>query len=35
MVAIYVALIEKGKKTLEDVPETIREEVRKALEDAE
>lgn len=33
MVAIYVALIKKGKKTIEDVPETLREEVRKALGD--
>jgi len=33
MVKIYVDLIRKGKKTLEDVPERIREEVRKALEE--
>lgn len=32
MVQIYVALIKKGKKTLEDVPEVIREAVRAALE---
>lgn len=32
MVKIYVALIRKGVKTLDDVPATIREEVRKALE---
>lgn len=33
MVKIYVALIKKGIKTLDDVPAQIREEVRKALED--
>jgi hypothetical protein len=33
MVKIYVALIKKGVKTLDDVPATIREEVRKALEE--
>lgn len=33
MVKIYVALIKKGKKTIDDVPEQIREQVRKALED--
>lgn len=33
MVKIYVALIKKGVKTLDDVPVTIREEVRKALEE--
>jgi len=33
MVKIYVALIKKGLKTLDDVPEQIREEVRKALEE--
>lgn len=33
MVKIYVALIKKGIKTIDDVPETIREEVRKALEE--
>ena len=32
MVKIYVELIKKGKRTLEQVPESIREEVRKALE---
>ena len=32
MVKIYVALIRKGLKTIEDVPETIREAVRKELE---
>lgn len=35
MVAIYVALIRKGIKTIDDVPEVIREEVRKALAAAE
>lgn len=34
MVKIYVALIRKGLKQLEDVPETIREDVRAALEGA-
>lgn len=33
MVQVYVSLIKKGKKTLEQVPEVIREEVRKALEE--
>lgn len=33
MAKIYAALIRKGKKTIEDVPENIREEVRKLLED--
>jgi hypothetical protein len=33
MVKIYVALIRKGVKTLDDVPAKIREEVRKALEE--
>lgn len=32
MVKIYIALIRKGVKTLDDVPATIREEVKKALE---
>ena len=31
MVEIYVKLIMAGKKTVEDVPETIREAVKKAL----
>lgn len=35
MVKIYVALIKKGLKTIDDVPEQIREEVRKALEEEE
>ena len=33
MVAIYVILIKKGLKTIDQVPENIREEVRKALEE--
>lgn len=33
MVKIYVSLINKGLKQLEDVPEIIREQVREALED--
>lgn len=33
MVQVYVDLIKKGKKTIDDVPERIREHVRKALED--
>ena len=32
MVKIYVALIRKGLKTIDDVPEGIREAVRKELE---
>lgn len=35
MIQIYVALIKKGIKTIDDVPERIREAVRKALEDEE
>ena len=33
MVKIYVALIKKGLRTIDQVPEKIREEVRKALEE--
>lgn len=33
MVQVYVDLILNGKKTIDDVPERIREQVRKALED--
>ena len=33
MVQVYVDLILKGKKTIDDVPERIREQVRKVLED--
>ena len=32
MIAVYVALIKKGLKTIEQVPEKIREAVRKELE---
>lgn len=32
MVKIYLALIRKGLKTIEDVPEKLREEVKKLLE---
>ena len=32
MAKIYVALIKKGLKTLEQVPELIREEVKRLLE---
>mgnify|MGYP004481104433 CR=1 FL=1 len=33
MIKIYVALIRKGIKTIEDVPEQIREKVKKILEE--
>lgn len=33
MAKIYAALIKKGLKTLEDVPEQLREEVKKLLEE--
>ena len=29
---IYVALIRKGRKTIDDVPEQLREKVKKLLE---
>ena len=32
MAPIYAALIRKGKKTLADVPPTIRDEVEKILQ---
>ena len=32
MAKIYVGLIEKGLKTIDDVPEIIREQVREPLE---
>ena len=32
MAKIYVALIRKGIKTIDDVPEQIREKVKKLLE---
>ncbi len=35
MIQIYVSLIKKGLKTIDDVPERIREAVRKALEEEE
>lgn len=31
MTPIYVSLVNKGKKTIDDVPENIREEVKEAL----
>ncbi len=34
MIALYVALIKKGVRTIEQVPEVIREQVRAALEAA-
>jgi hypothetical protein len=33
MTKIYAALIKKGLKTLDDVPEQLREEVKKLLEE--
>lgn len=33
MAKIYVALIRKGLKTIDDVPEKIRDEVKKLLEE--
>jgi hypothetical protein len=33
MAKIYAALIKKGLKTLNDVPEQLREEVKKLLEE--
>jgi hypothetical protein len=33
MAKIYADLIRKGKKTLNDVPEALREEVKKLLEE--
>lgn len=33
MTKIYVALIRKGLKTINDVPERLREEVKKLLEE--
>lgn len=35
MVNVYVNLIKKGLRTLEQVPEVWREEVRKQLEEQE
>lgn len=34
MAAIYAALIKKGMKTLDDVPEILRDEVRRILDEA-
>lgn len=33
MAKIYVALIRKGIKTIDEVPERLREEVKKLLEE--
>lgn len=33
MVKVYVALVRKGLKTLDEVPEQIREEVSKLLKE--
>ncbi len=33
MAKIYVSLIKKGLKTIEDVPAQLREEVKKLLEE--
>ena len=34
MAAIYAALIKKGMKTIDDVPEILRDEVRRILGEA-
>ena len=34
MAAIYSALIKKGMKTIDDVPEILRDEVRRILDEA-
>lgn len=34
MAAIYAALIKKGMKTIDDVPEILRDEVRRILDEA-
>ena len=34
MAAIYAALIIKGKKTIDDVPKILRDEVRRILDKA-
>lgn len=34
MAAIYAALIKKGIKTIDDVPEILRDEVRRILDEA-
>lgn len=33
MAKVYAALIKKGLKTIDDVPETLRDEVRALLEE--
>lgn len=33
MVELYVKLIKAGRRTIDQVPEQIREQVKKALED--
>lgn len=33
MVKVYTALIKKGLKTIDDVPENLRDEVRALLEE--
>ena len=35
MAKIYAELIRKGLKTLDDVPERLRDEVRRILEESE
>lgn len=35
MAKIYADLIRKGKKTIDDVPERLRAEVRRILEEAD
>lgn len=34
MIPIYVALIQKGRKTIDEVPENLRNAVQKALDAA-
>ena len=34
MATIYAALIKKGMKTIDDVPEILRDEVRRILDEA-
>lgn len=35
MAKVYADLIMKGKKTIDDVPERLRDEVRRILEEAD
>lgn len=35
MAAVYVSLIKKGLKTIDDVPEGMRDEVRRLLDEGE